>query len=61
MTHPQRENFPSEGKSTQFSLGGKILPQKMFRVISVPLALRVLGVGVTGTALQDEPSKGAHQ
>ena len=29
---PQRENFPSEGKFTQFSLGGKILPQKMFRV-----------------------------
>ena len=26
---PQRENFPSEGKFTQFSLGGKILPQKM--------------------------------
>ena len=28
---PQRENFPSEGKSTQFSLRGKVLPRKMFR------------------------------
>ena len=31
---PQRENFPSEGNFSQFSLGGKILPQKMFRGIS---------------------------
>ena len=31
---PQRENFPSEGgKFAQFSLGGKIWPQKMFRVV----------------------------
>ena len=30
---PQREKCPSEGKITQFSLGGKILPQKMFRVV----------------------------
>ena len=29
-----RENFPSELKFTKFSLGGKILPQKMFRVHS---------------------------
>ena len=29
-----RENYPSEGKSAQFSLRGKILPQKMFRVVS---------------------------
>ena len=29
---PQRENFPSEGKFTQISLGGKILPPKVFRV-----------------------------
>ena len=27
---PQRENFSSEGKSAQFSLGGKSLPQKVF-------------------------------
>ena len=25
----QRENFPTEGKFTQLSLRGKILPQKM--------------------------------
>ena len=35
---PQRENFPFEGKFTQFSLGGKILPQKLFRVIPYCLA-----------------------
>ena len=35
---PQRESLPSEEKSTQFSLGGKILPQKMFRAPR-PLAL----------------------
>ena len=31
---PQRENFHSEGKFAPFSLGGKILPPKMFRVVS---------------------------
>ena len=30
---PQRENFHSEGKFAPFSLGGKILPQKIFRVV----------------------------
>ena len=35
---PQRENFPFEGKFAQFSLGGKILPQKMFRVVALTLS-----------------------
>ena len=32
-TIPQRENLPSEGKLTQFPIGGKVLPQKLFMVL----------------------------